>query len=155
VRLFTTSVHQAAKLVAALLRVAGVTAGLAESSGSLLPGLWLTPPAGWLPRTGIGSGTLRSVIEYGLPLPFCCVGRSVAGGPVASLRLGVRWQAELLHWLATLHRPVDGWRSATGLSRDFSGWPQTWKSWNILGFLCTWITQGILYNLGEKLWQTK
>ena len=29
------SVHQAAKLVAALLRVAGVTAGLAESNGSL------------------------------------------------------------------------------------------------------------------------
>jgi len=33
------SVHQAAKLVAALLRVAMVTAGLAESSGSLPPGL--------------------------------------------------------------------------------------------------------------------
>jgi len=32
-------VHQAAKLVAALLRVAGVTAGLAESNGSLLLGL--------------------------------------------------------------------------------------------------------------------
>ena len=31
------SVHQAAKLVAALLRVAGVTAVLAESNGSLLP----------------------------------------------------------------------------------------------------------------------
>ena len=30
------SVHQAAKLVAALLRVARVTAGLAESNGSLL-----------------------------------------------------------------------------------------------------------------------
>jgi len=30
------SVHQAAKLVAALLRVAGVTAGLAESNGSLM-----------------------------------------------------------------------------------------------------------------------
>jgi len=29
------SVHQAAKLVAALLRVAGVTAGLAETNGSL------------------------------------------------------------------------------------------------------------------------
>jgi len=29
------SVHQAAKLAAALLRVAGVTAGLAESNGSL------------------------------------------------------------------------------------------------------------------------
>jgi len=61
------SVQQAAKLVAALLRVAGVTAGLAESNGSLLPGLWLTSPAGWLPRTGISSGTLRSVFEYGLP----------------------------------------------------------------------------------------
>jgi len=33
------SVHQAAKLVAALLRVAWVSAGLAESSGSLPPGL--------------------------------------------------------------------------------------------------------------------
>jgi len=41
------SVHQAAKLVAALLRVARVSAGLAESNGS--------------------SGTLRSAIEYGLP----------------------------------------------------------------------------------------
>jgi len=50
--------------------VAGVTAGLAESNGSLPPGLWLTSLAGWLPRTGIGSGTLRSAIEYGLPLPY-------------------------------------------------------------------------------------
>ena len=33
------SVHQAAKLVAALLRLAEVTAGLAESNGSLPPGL--------------------------------------------------------------------------------------------------------------------
>jgi len=33
------TVHQAAKLVAALLRVAGITAGLAESYGSLPPGL--------------------------------------------------------------------------------------------------------------------
>jgi len=33
------SVHQAAKLVAALLRVAGVNVGLAESNGSLPPGL--------------------------------------------------------------------------------------------------------------------
>jgi len=37
--LHRVSVHQAAKLVAALLRVAGVTAGLAESNGSLPPGL--------------------------------------------------------------------------------------------------------------------
>jgi len=33
------SVHQAAKLVVALLRVAGVTAGLAESNSSLPPGI--------------------------------------------------------------------------------------------------------------------
>ena len=32
--------------------------------------LWHTSPAGWLPRTGISSGTLRSVIEYGLALLF-------------------------------------------------------------------------------------
>ena len=38
-RTHCASVHQAAKLVAALLRVAGVTTGLAESNGSLLPGL--------------------------------------------------------------------------------------------------------------------
>jgi len=50
--------------------VAGVTAGLADSNGSLPPGLWFTSPAGWLPRTGISSGTLHLVIEYGLPLPF-------------------------------------------------------------------------------------
>jgi len=38
-KLFTSIVHQAANLVAALLRVARVTAGLAESNGSLPPGL--------------------------------------------------------------------------------------------------------------------
>jgi len=61
-KLFTPIVpliHQAAKLVAALLRVARVTAGLAKSNSSLPPGLWLTSPAGWLPSTGIISGTLR------------------------------------------------------------------------------------------------
>ena len=63
------SVYQA-KLAAALLRVARVTAGLVESNGSLPPDLWLTSPAGWLPRTRISSGILRSVIEYELPLPF-------------------------------------------------------------------------------------
>jgi len=62
------SVHQVAKLVAALLRIARVTAGLAESNGSLSPGLWLTSSAGWLPRTGISSGTVRSAIEFRLPL---------------------------------------------------------------------------------------
>jgi len=56
------------KLVTAFLRVVGVTAGLTESNGSLPPGLWLTSPAGWLPRTRISSGTLRWVLEYGLPL---------------------------------------------------------------------------------------
>ena len=34
-----SSVYQAAKLVAALLRVAGVTVGLSESNDSLPPGL--------------------------------------------------------------------------------------------------------------------
>ena len=57
-------------LVAALLRVAKVTMGLTESNGSLSSGLWLISPAGWLPRTGISTGTLHSVIEYGPLLPF-------------------------------------------------------------------------------------
>ena len=39
VHTYRASVHQPAKLVAALLRVARVTAGLAESNGSLPPGL--------------------------------------------------------------------------------------------------------------------
>jgi len=38
-KLFTLIVHQAAKLIAALIRVARVTAVLAESNGSLPPGL--------------------------------------------------------------------------------------------------------------------
>ena len=48
----------------------GVSACLAESNGNLPPGVWLASPAGWLPWTGISSGTLCSVTEYGLPLPF-------------------------------------------------------------------------------------
>jgi len=40
------SVHKAAKLVAALLRVARVTAGLAESNDSLPPGLLFTSLVG-------------------------------------------------------------------------------------------------------------
>jgi len=39
VHIHCASVHQAAKLTAALLRVAEITAGLAESNGSLPPGL--------------------------------------------------------------------------------------------------------------------
>ena len=50
----------------------GVTASLAENNGSVPPGLWLTSLAGWLPRTEISSGTLRSVIEYRLPFFFIC-----------------------------------------------------------------------------------
>jgi len=39
VHTYRASIHQAPKLVAGLLRVAGVTAGLVESNGSLPPGL--------------------------------------------------------------------------------------------------------------------
>ena len=92
------SVHQAAKLVAALLRVAGVTAVLAESNGSLPPGLWLTSPAGWLPRTGISSGTIRSVLEYGRPFISVCMlwlieGDSMSGSSSSASQSGSwRWQ---------------------------------------------------------------
>ena len=39
VHILRASVHQAAKFVADLLRVSGLTAGLAESNDSLQPGL--------------------------------------------------------------------------------------------------------------------
>jgi len=39
VQTLRASVHPAAKLVAALIRVAGITAGLVESNGSVPPGL--------------------------------------------------------------------------------------------------------------------
>jgi len=71
-RLFTPIVplYQAAKLVAVVLKVAGVTAGLVESNGKYCR----VYDSRHLPRTGISSGTLCSVIEYGLPLPlvFAC-----------------------------------------------------------------------------------
>jgi len=71
VHIHRASVHQAAKLVAALLRVAGVTAGLAESNGSRPPGLLLTSPAADCQEPGSARfGTLRSAIEYGLRLPI-------------------------------------------------------------------------------------
>ena len=57
------------------LKGCGVTVSLAESNGSLPPGLWLTSPAGWLPRTRISSGTLRSAIKYGLPFDPRCPGK--------------------------------------------------------------------------------
>jgi len=89
-KLFTPIVHQAAKLVATLLRVAEVTAGLAESNDSLPPGLWLTSPAGWLPITGISSGTVRSVIEYGLPFRPTCVQFSLLYR-ISSTHLKIHW----------------------------------------------------------------
>jgi len=52
------SVHQAAKFVAALLRVAGVTVGLAKSNGSLPLGLWLISPAGDCQEPGSAPATL-------------------------------------------------------------------------------------------------
>ena len=62
------SVHQAEKLVAALLRVAGVTVGLVESNGRFMTHVICRLTA--KNKTGISFGTIRWVIEYGLPLPI-------------------------------------------------------------------------------------
>ena len=43
---------------------------LAQSNGCLPLALWLMSPAGWLPRSGISSGTLQSAIKCGRPSPF-------------------------------------------------------------------------------------
>jgi len=107
------SVHQAVKLVAALLRVARVTAGLAESNGSLPPGLWLTSPAGWLPRTVISFGTLPSVIKYGLPFTvdheFTCM-----------------YNVSRITWLNTVQRDLRAYsltlNEAVDLAQNHSLW---------------------------------
>jgi len=58
------SVHQAAKLVAALLiRVARVTAGLAESNGAAYRRVYDSRHL--QADCGISSGTVRSAVEYG------------------------------------------------------------------------------------------
>jgi len=101
------SVHQAAKLVAAVLRVAMITAGLVESNGSLLQGLWLTSPAGWLPRTGISSGTIRLAVEYGLPfyIASCVVDSAFSAwrcwlGGRKGIRPVKNWVVRVLAWLS-------------------------------------------------------
>jgi len=66
-RQMTTPTPHYSEIGSSPLKGSEGTVGRAESNGSLPPGLWLTSPAGWLPRTRISSGTLRSVIEYGLP----------------------------------------------------------------------------------------
>ena len=114
------SVPQAAKLLAALLRVAGVTACLAESNGSLPPGLWLTSPACWLPRTGISSGSLRSIIEYGLrsPLPLykysCLLTVSLPAALTPEDTVVLQQTLERLWWILLQMRP-DGLSGAYGM----------------------------------------
>ena len=77
------SVHQAAKLVATLLRVARVLRAWRKVMAATPPGLWLTSPASWLPRTGISSGTLGNRI-WTIPLPFLSFKRPpVQGSPGA------------------------------------------------------------------------
>ena len=84
VHIHRASVHQVARVIA----------GLAESNGSLPPGLWLTSPAGWLPRTRISSGTLRSAIECGLTLPFRLPYTSMAESQAFTF---VVWSGRMAH----------------------------------------------------------
>ena len=44
-----------------------------------------------MPRTGISSGTLRSVIEYGLPLPFYRVTESIQGHTFGKKSISQAW----------------------------------------------------------------
>ena len=67
---------------------------MAESNGSLPPGIWLTSPAGWLPRTGISSGTLRSKIEYGILLPIF-TSKSTSHSTLVQIRLSLAWGARI------------------------------------------------------------
>ena len=76
-----------------------------EGNCRLPPCLWLTSPTGWLPRTGISSGTLRSVIEYGLPLPFY-PSRSWYSIKRPQRDATVSWPS----WLVTYRGGIPAWR---------------------------------------------
>ena len=58
------------------------------------PGFMTHVPAGGLQRTRISFGTLRSVVEYGLPLPFtgCCCAEG--GRPSEELFYTMKWLSE-------------------------------------------------------------
>jgi len=88
------SVHQAAKLVIALLRVAGVTAGLAESNGSLSPGfmIHITCRLTAKNRDQLRNPTLGNRVwatftffsfYHWLPIRECQVRSGMPGSPVA------------------------------------------------------------------------
>ena len=116
VRTHRASVHQAAKLVVLQwMFSAEVTAGLAESNGSLPPGLWLTSPAGWLPRTGISSGTLRSVIEYTGYLYRLLLNTGKLG---LGIMFTTRLSGLLLAPSSAAYRPIDdrSWQPLIGTS---------------------------------------
>ena len=85
-------------------------------------GLWFTSPADWLPRTGISSGTLRSVIEYGPPLPSFLF---TIGYPSESVSSS-KWHA---------------WFASRCPGRRLSTWPTTAVSCpTALGALCSQLT---------------
>ena len=95
IHIHRASVHQAAKLVAALARVARVTAGLAENNGSLPPGL--THVTCWLTAKNRDrfQNPIIPVIEYGIPLPFLFFRRTASVKAATSLPRGVwadHWQ---------------------------------------------------------------
>jgi len=138
------SVHQASKLVAALLRVVGVTAGLRESNGSLPPGLWLMSPAGWLPRTGISSGTLRSAIEYGLPLPFFI--------PCHSAQT---WRhAQNLQYVTCCNAATGHWAMSHSCKQHTYNLV---KTIGVLHLICSWMDRHAHHNtmLGYQGWSNK
>jgi len=110
------SVHQAAKLVTALIRVAMVTAGLAESNDSLPPGLWLTSPAGdcqepgSAPETFSTPCTIIALLSLQLVVWRAAVGVVHAGRN--SLPVCARWE--------TIQSAV--WRTSHGETTALFTW---------------------------------
>jgi len=113
VQTYRASVHQAAKLVAALLRAARVTAGLAVSNGSLPPGLWLTSPAGWLQKK-LGSAlepySRQLSMGYLYPVVTCSDWQS----PTARLRVTDNSQKCIY-----THRQIYMWTTITRTSNIY------------------------------------
>jgi len=115
-----------------------------------LPGLWLTTSAGWLPRTRIISGTLHSVIEYGLPFTYdmafwaCLVGSVVEAVYRLASALIV---TSSVCWFAcgAGHRYIE-----LSTSVGFRRWELNVCCINVTQCVCVWLILTLIYWLGVQ-----
>ena len=104
-----------------------VTAGLVECNDSLLPGLWLTSPAGCLPRK-----PEMSTRTMGVPLPWPVM---LVGSPWTTLAsyAPVRWAGRA--WVSETDLPLGALETA-GTPRWRTAYPTEHEAWCNVSDFC-------------------